>query len=50
MFPKATKEKLVAAKNKNVQLKMLNKTTITQLGICKVKIEHNNVKWCVNSL
>ena len=37
-----TKEQLVAIRNVNVPLKTYNRTTITQLGICKVKIEHNN--------
>ena len=44
LSPRAAKEQLVATKNKNIQLKTYNKTTITQLGICKNKLEHNNVQ------
>ena len=32
----------MATRNTNVWLKTYNWTTITQLGICKVKMEHNN--------
>ena len=32
---------------KNIVLLMYNKATITQLGICKVKLEHNNKQTCV---
>ena len=39
-FPRATKEQLAATRHTDVQLKTYNRTT-TQLGICKVKIEHN---------
>ena len=39
-FPGQQKQ-LAANKNKNIQLKMYNRTMITQLGMCKVKIEHN---------
>ena len=35
LFPNITNEKLSATKNKNVILKMYNKTTITQLGTYK---------------
>ena len=44
LFPRATIEQLAAAKNKNVQLKTYNKTTITHLGICNVKLKHTNVQ------
>ena len=44
LFPRARIEQLAATKNKNVQLKSYNKTTITQLGMCKVKLEHNNIQ------
>ena len=33
MFPRATKEQLAATKNNNIQLKMFNRTTMTQLGM-----------------
>ena len=47
LFPNITKEQLAANKNKNILLKMYNKTTITQLGTCTVEIEHiNNRKKC----
>ena len=39
LFPRETKEQLAAT---NIKLKMYNHTTITQLGTCKVKMEHNN--------
>ena len=42
LFPRATKEQLAATTNKNIQLKTYNRTIITQLGVCEVKIEHNN--------
>ena len=42
IFPRATKEQLLESNNKNIQLKTYNRTRITQLGICKVKLEHNN--------
>ena len=32
LFPKITNEQLVATKNKNILLRMYNKTTITQLA------------------
>ena len=32
------------------QIKMYNKATVTQLGICKVKLEHNSVQKCEKSL
>ena len=44
LLPRATKEQLVATKNKIIQLKMYNKTAISQLGICKVKIQHGNAQ------
>ena len=42
IFPRATKEQLVATRNNNIQLQTQNRTTITQLGIFKVKIVYNN--------
>ena len=47
MFPKVTNEQLAAIKNKHILLKTYNKTTITQLGMCMVLVEHkNNKKKC----
>ena len=43
-IPRATKEQFAATK------KPYNKTTITQLGIYKVKLEHNTVQKCASSL
>ena len=46
-FPRKTSEQMVATKNESIQLKMHNKTTITQLGMCTVEIEHEkNKKGC----
>ena len=42
LFPRKTKEQLMATRNKNIQLKTFNRTRIKLLGIGKVKIEHNN--------
>ena len=42
LFPGVTSEQLSATKNRIVQLKTYNKTTITQLGTCMVEIEHKN--------
>ena len=42
LFPSATKEQLVATTNKKTQLETYNRTIVTQLGIFKVKVEHNN--------
>ena len=42
LFPIITNDRSAATINKNVVLKMYNKTTITQLGTCRVIIEHNN--------
>ena len=50
LFPEVTNEQLVATVNKCILLEMYNKTTITQLGICKVNIEHKNIKKHVNFL
>ena len=50
IFPRATKEQLAATKNKNVQPKTYNKTTIAQLGVCKVELECNNIQKLCNSL
>ena len=47
LFPIITTEQLAATKNESVQLKMYNKTTITQLGTVAVEIEYkNNTKKC----
>ena len=43
-FPKVTNEQLATTKNKNILLKMYNKTTITQLGTCRVEVDHKNNK------
>ena len=40
MFPNITNEQLAAIKNNNIQLKMHNKPTITQLGICIGELQH----------
>ena len=40
-FPRVTDEQLVA-KNRNIQCKTYNKTTVAQLSTCTVKIKHNN--------
>ena len=42
LFPRATIRQLVATRDTNTKLKMYKQTTIMQLGICRVKIEHNN--------
>ena len=42
LFPRATKEDWWQQEIKICSLKTYNRTTITQLDICKVKIEHNN--------
>ena len=47
LFPNIRNEQLAKTKNKNVLLKAYNKTTITQLGVCTVIVEHkNNKKKC----
>ena len=47
LFPKITNEQLVATENKNILLKMYNKTTVTQLDAYTVEVEHkNNKKKC----
>ena len=40
LFPDVTNEPLVTTVNKHIWLKTYNKTTITQLGTCKIIIEH----------
>ena len=42
VFPKATKEQLVATKYDNMKLKVYNRTTITQLGMPEVKLHYSN--------
>ena len=42
LFPRATIEKLAATRDTNMKLKTYNQTTVTQLGICRVTIEHYN--------
>ena len=52
LFPSVTNEKSATTKNK-CPIKTYNKTTITQLGMCTVIVEHNNNKknvdfwWCL---
>ena len=47
LFPNITNEQLAATKNIKVQLWMYNQTTITQLGMCTLLVEHkNNKKKC----
>ena len=41
LFHTVMKEQLAASKNKSIILKIHNKTTVTQLSIYKVKLEHN---------
>ena len=41
LFPRVANEQLMAAKTINEQLTTYNRTTITQLGMCTVKIEYN---------
>ena len=41
-FPRATVEQLVATKDTEIKLKTYKQITITQLGICTVKLDHNN--------
>ena len=50
LFPRAAIEQLAATRDTNIKLKMCNQTTVTQLGICRVKIEYNNKQKCVISL
>ena len=38
LFPKITNEQLAATRNDNIQFKVYNKTTITQLGTCVVEL------------
>ena len=49
LFPRETKEQLVATKSKNIQLKTYDRIIKTQMGICKVKLEHIYKQKCVNS-
>ena len=42
LFSRATKKALVATRNTNLQVKTYNRTTILQMDMCKIKIEHNN--------
>ena len=42
LFSSTTKEQLAGMRNANVQLKAHSRKTIAQLGIGKLKIEHNN--------
>ena len=42
LFPGVTNEWLAETFSKCILLKTYNKTTITQLGTCKVIIEHKN--------
>ena len=49
-FPRTMKEQLGPIRNKKYDSKNIQQTTITQLGICKVKNGHNNKKKNMNSL
>ena len=50
LLPRATKEQLVATKNDNICLNVYNRTTVTKLAVCKVKLQHNNTQiGCVQS-
>ena len=42
IFPKVINEQLVTTKNKNILLKIYNKTTLSQLGTCTVEVEYKN--------
>ena len=44
LFPRATKGQLAATKNDNIQLQMYNRKTVTQIGMCKVKLQYINEK------
>ena len=47
LFPKITNEQLVAMKHISIQLKVYNKTTVTQLHTCAAELENkNNKKKC----
>ena len=50
LFPRITSEQLVATKHESIQLKMYNKTSITQLGTCTVEMEHKDNKKGINFL
>ena len=43
-FPNITNERLAETVNKHIPVKTYNKTTITELGTCKVIIEHKKHK------
>ena len=42
IFLRAAKDQLPATRNRNINLKTYNQTTITHWNICEVKTEHNN--------
>ena len=42
LFHTITNEHLAATKDDSIQLKTFKKTLITQLGTCRIKIEHNS--------
>ena len=44
LFPNIDNDQLVATVSKCILLKTYNKTTVTQLGTCKVIIEHKSNK------
>ena len=44
LFPNITNKQLATTKNKNVLLKMYNKTTSTQLGTCTIIVDYKNNK------
>ena len=41
-FTRATVQQLAATRDTNIKLKYVQPTTITQLGICRVKLEHDS--------
>ena len=46
LFLKIANEQLAATKNNNIQLKMYNKTIVTQLGTFIVELDHKNKRKC----
>ena len=42
LFPNVTKKQLAETRNKRITLETYNKTSITQLDMCKVTIEHKS--------
>ena len=50
LFPYITKDQLAETRNKRITLKTYHKTSIIQLGTCKVTIEHKITQKDVISL